>query len=540
MARARGIMGGRLAPRRAGNGGDAGGAAQPATMALLVRPCRRATRQQVRPRARLMARCSRPITGTPCMRPRRLGVRFAPSLQSLPLNDVEITLIGSEPAFVRARELRLAQMESEATAEWRAAFDDLPPARQLQAIGLAARWGWHMQAIATAARQRLFNDYDVLYPRPFDFDVRTAARRTGLDVELIYAIIRQESLYEATAASSAGALGLMQLLPETARITARRAGLPAPTRSQLLQPAVNVPLGSHYLAASSNVLTARRRLRQQAITPVQTRCAAGCRSAPHGPGRLGGEHSLQRNPRLCAARRLALAGLPVAGRPQAAATCPVGRRGKSTARRKSRGRLQIDELLPLLQKAGDGGRRVVRQLQPHRGRFPVIQQQADGCATRSSTASSCSASKVANTAARLIASARRIQSIAAATRAARRSMLDGPRADVFRGGRSRQCPHWGRPAQKPRKHPHPGRHVAPGLARLEQLRAHMRRAVRQLVPVAGQDRREVWRFLRPRRKCLCNQVLESPWRRRCARPGALVDVCCNRAHDVKPPCPDGH
>jgi soluble lytic murein transglycosylase len=115
--------------------------------------------------------------------------------------------MGSEPAFVRVRELRLAQMESEATAEWRAAFDELAPARQLQAIGLAARWGWHMQAIATAALQRLFNDYDVLYPRPFDFDVRNAARRTGLDVELIYAIIRQESLYEATAASSAGALG---------------------------------------------------------------------------------------------------------------------------------------------------------------------------------------------------------------------------------------------------------------------------------------------------------------------------------------------
>jgi soluble lytic murein transglycosylase len=179
----------------------------------------------------------------------RLGVRFTPSLQSLPLDDVEITLIGSEPAFVRARELRLAQMEPEATAEWRAAFDTLPAAQQLQAIGLAARWGWHMQAIAAAARQRLFNDYEVLYPRPFDFDVRTAARRTGLDSELIYAIIRQESLYETTAASSAGALGLMQLLPETARITARRAGLPAPTRSQLLQPAVNVPLGSHFLAS---------------------------------------------------------------------------------------------------------------------------------------------------------------------------------------------------------------------------------------------------------------------------------------------------
>ena len=50
------------------------------------------------------------------------------------------------------------------------------------------------------------------------------------------------------AGSAAGALGLMQLLPETARLTARRVDLPAPSRAQLLQPSVNIPLGSSYLA----------------------------------------------------------------------------------------------------------------------------------------------------------------------------------------------------------------------------------------------------------------------------------------------------
>jgi soluble lytic murein transglycosylase len=128
-------------------------------------------------------------------------------------------------------------------------FDELPPERQRDAVGLAARWGWHHQAIASAARQRLFNDYDLLYPRPFDFEVREASRRTGLPREFIYAIIRQESLYRADAGSAAGALGLMQVLPETARITARRAGLPVPSPAQLLEPAVNIPLGSEYLAS---------------------------------------------------------------------------------------------------------------------------------------------------------------------------------------------------------------------------------------------------------------------------------------------------
>ena len=179
----------------------------------------------------------------------RLDRKFSPDLQPLGLNDPAIESLGQVPGFVRARELLYAGRADEADAEWRIVFDELTAVQQRDAVGLAARWGWHHQAIASAARQRLFNDYELLYPRPYDFDVREASRRTGLPREFIYAIIRQESLYRADAGSSAGALGLMQLLPETARIVARRNGLRVPTRAQLLEPSTNIPLGSAYLAA---------------------------------------------------------------------------------------------------------------------------------------------------------------------------------------------------------------------------------------------------------------------------------------------------
>ena len=190
----------------------------------------------------------------------RLGLPFTPSLQALPLDDAEISRLALEPAFVTTRELMLCDLEPEATAEWRTAYEALPPDRQLQAIGLAARWGWHMQAIAAAARRGLFNDYPLLYPRTYDDEVKAAARRTGLDADFIYAIIRQESLYRPDARSSAGALGLMQLLPGTARSTARRAGLPVPTRAQLLQPAVNVSLGASFLASLATAFNGERTL----------------------------------------------------------------------------------------------------------------------------------------------------------------------------------------------------------------------------------------------------------------------------------------
>jgi soluble lytic murein transglycosylase len=179
----------------------------------------------------------------------RLDRAYAPVLEPLGLDDAAIAALAREPGFERTRELLRVRMDAEAAAEWRDAIEALPPPRQVQAVGLASRWGWHHQAIASAARQKLFNDYDVLYPRPFDDEVRKASRRTGLPESLIYAIIRQESLFRADAASSAGAIGLMQLLPETARITARRTGVPAPTRSQLTEPAVNIPLGSAFLAS---------------------------------------------------------------------------------------------------------------------------------------------------------------------------------------------------------------------------------------------------------------------------------------------------
>jgi soluble lytic murein transglycosylase len=174
----------------------------------------------------------------------RLDARFTPTLQPLPLDPHQIDRLAAEPAFVRTRELLLCDLAAEAAVEWREAYDALAPAQQIQAVGLANRWGWHHQAIAAAAQHSLFNDYPVLYPRPYDDEVRAAVRLTRLPEELIYAVMRQESLYRADAGSSAGALGLMQLLPSTARRAARRWGLKVPGRAELLMPSFNVPIGA--------------------------------------------------------------------------------------------------------------------------------------------------------------------------------------------------------------------------------------------------------------------------------------------------------
>jgi soluble lytic murein transglycosylase len=174
----------------------------------------------------------------------RLGQPYAPHPQALAINNALAAQIAQKPAFVRARELLLGELKPLAAAEWQAGLDALDPPARIQAAALALRWGWYEQGIASASKQGVFDDYELLYPRPYDAPVHTAMALTGLPEDLIYAILRQESLYDAAATSRVGALGLLQLMPDTSQRVARRWQRPPPPREQLFDPVVNVSLGS--------------------------------------------------------------------------------------------------------------------------------------------------------------------------------------------------------------------------------------------------------------------------------------------------------
>jgi soluble lytic murein transglycosylase len=177
----------------------------------------------------------------------RLGEEIAPRLEKLPVDRTQLRELEQLPEFVRARELYWSSLRPQAMIEWLRGFQSLSETARTQAIHLAVRWGWYDQAVATATQQRHFNDYTLLYPRPFDREVQSAARLTSLEPELIYGVLRQESLYRADAMSAAGARGLLQLIPETARHTARVWKQPRPSADDLFDPKVNVALGAAQL-----------------------------------------------------------------------------------------------------------------------------------------------------------------------------------------------------------------------------------------------------------------------------------------------------
>jgi len=89
--------------------------------------------------------------------------------------------------------------------------------------------------------------WDCLYPRPYSELVEEAAAQSRISSALIYAVMRQESAFRTEVSSPVGAVGLMQLMPQTAARAADELGLALKANS-LLAPAPNIRLGAHYLA----------------------------------------------------------------------------------------------------------------------------------------------------------------------------------------------------------------------------------------------------------------------------------------------------
>jgi soluble lytic murein transglycosylase len=174
----------------------------------------------------------------------RLNRSVIPHPEPLPVDASVLATLEHNPTLERARELFLCGMRPEAAAEWQFGYDALPDNARVQTIQLAARWGWYDQTVAVATAQHIFNDYALLYPRPFDSEVSAAARTAQLAPEIVYGVVRQESLYRIDVVSTAGARGLMQLQPDTARRTARYWKRPEPSPSDLFDPSINTTLGA--------------------------------------------------------------------------------------------------------------------------------------------------------------------------------------------------------------------------------------------------------------------------------------------------------
>lgn len=159
-------------------------------------------------------------------------------------------------ALARMNLLRELGWVSRARREFRRARD-AGPSGNLEVLAFAHALdaaGWTQEGVSEGwrakSRQRGWTrlHLQAIYPFPFADALAQAARERGLDVHFVAGLARRESLFDPEIASAADAVGLMQLLPGTARDVAPRAGLPEYERDQLTVPQVNLLLGTRYLA----------------------------------------------------------------------------------------------------------------------------------------------------------------------------------------------------------------------------------------------------------------------------------------------------
>jgi soluble lytic murein transglycosylase len=159
----------------------------------------------------------------------------------------DIAAVRARADFARALELRRAGIENWAVAEWALAAQRLDTPELRAAAGLARDEGWHDRAIFALGDSGDRRYYEWRFPLLWEPLVIAAAQRQSLDASWIYGVMRSESAMAETARSSAGALGLMQVTPATARRLARKHGLAYTGSAQLRQAGHNIRFGTTFM-----------------------------------------------------------------------------------------------------------------------------------------------------------------------------------------------------------------------------------------------------------------------------------------------------
>jgi len=172
-----------------------------------------------------------------------------------PAADSFVPVPDVERGLARAAELDRIGFPEEATAErdWIIRFADASAEHTLATADALRRHG--LASAATRLAQRALGRgvpadarlYRLLYPVIHADAIRTEAAAHGIDPAFVAALIRQESLFNPAATSSAGARGLMQLMPATGSLLARSLAFPTWDPVLLWQPDVSIVMGIAHL-----------------------------------------------------------------------------------------------------------------------------------------------------------------------------------------------------------------------------------------------------------------------------------------------------
>jgi soluble lytic murein transglycosylase len=177
-----------------------------------------------------------------------LGERFTPPEKTLTIDQEALQEAAQSPHFARALKFYQLGMRFEGNREWNWQLRGASDAKLAAYAEYGRRQGHLDRMVNTSERTREQLDFVQRFPTPFIEDLKPITQSINqLDLAWVYGLIRQESRFIMDARSSAGASGLMQLMPNTARWVARKIGMDYDA-SRINDLQKNLTLGSHYLS----------------------------------------------------------------------------------------------------------------------------------------------------------------------------------------------------------------------------------------------------------------------------------------------------
>ena len=181
-----------------------------------------------------------------------LGQRITLPPKPEPLSAEEMDAARQNPGLARALYAIRIGLRNEGVREWnystnlhvRGGMDDRA---LLAAADLACRNEVWDRCINTSDRTKVAMDFETRFPMPFKNAVIARSKQIGLDPAYVYGLIRQESRFIMDAKSGVGAAGLMQVMPATAKWTARKIGLTDFQAHHITDRDTNIAIGTGYL-----------------------------------------------------------------------------------------------------------------------------------------------------------------------------------------------------------------------------------------------------------------------------------------------------
>lgn len=164
------------------------------------------------------------------------------------VSDAEVNAMRGRAGFLRAQKFYDLDLRFEGNREWNWELRGMTDRQLLAAADYARRIELLDRAVNTADRTQAEHDFTLRFLMPYRDIMQRATDEVGLDMAWAYGLVRQESRFIMNARSSAGAHGLMQVMPATAKWVARKIGMGDFSPSMMGDPNINIVLGTNYMS----------------------------------------------------------------------------------------------------------------------------------------------------------------------------------------------------------------------------------------------------------------------------------------------------